>query len=91
MERGDFMFKEIRNWAAGFSDPFAEAVKEAFRTMLWSVAGQLLLYFTGKATIEVVYANLVIVFLSALDRYKYAKGKQTGYVAGERPTGLSPI
>ncbi|MCL4482631.1 MAG: hypothetical protein M1445_08470 [Bacteroidetes bacterium] len=86
------MWKAIRNWSMEFTSPFAEAVKEAFRVTLFSIPGELIIYLEDKPFVwKAVIINFVLIFLRALDKYLYERGKQTGYPRDEKPTGLSPI
>ena len=86
------MFKSIREWSSDFTTPFAEALKEAFRVVLFSIPGQLVMYLEDTQGIwKVLVVNLLLIFLRALDKYLYEASKDRGQKQGEVVGGLSPI
>ena len=86
------MWNKLRDWSGSFTTPFAEALKEAFRITLFSIPGELIIALTAKElNMKVVYINLILIFLRAVDKYLYTKSKFRGLEAGETYSGLSPI
>ena len=83
----------LRTWSGSFTTPLSEALKEAFRVTLFSLPGELILLLTNNKEIneKVLFINLILIFLRAMDKYLYEKSKNKGLEAGETRGGLSPI
>ena len=86
------MWESIRRWSSEFTTPLQEALKEAFRVVLFSIPGQLVIAIDRRdAIMEVLVVNLVLIFLRAMDKYLYEMSKNRGQRAGEVVGGISPI
>lgn len=86
------MWIKLRDWSSDFTTPFAEAMKEAFRVVLFSIPGQLVLYLEDTQFIwKILLVNLLLIFLRAMDKYLYEVSKNQGQRKGEVVGGISPI
>ena len=86
------MWNILRNWSSSFTTPLSEALKEAFRVTLFSIPAELIVALTTKDfQMNVLYGNIILIFLRALDKYLYEKSKMRGQERGETVGGLSPI
>lgn len=85
------MWTKIREWSSEFTSPFAEAIKEAFRDVLFAVPSALIVLLPQLGVVEKsALGGLVFLFLRSLDKYLYEKSKNT------KPNvdivgGLSPV
>jgi len=86
------MFTKLRLWSSEFTTPFAEAVKEAFRVMLFAIPGQIILWIEDKnGSYKVLFVGIILIFLRALDKYLYEKSKNAGLKGDDVVGGLLPI
>ena len=84
---------KLRLWSAQFITPFDEALKEAFRVLLFSIPGQLIIFLESKDFLwKSLLINLLLIFLRAMDKFTYEQSKLKGYDRGEPSArGISPI